>query len=155
MTETRFPFHEAIRRATPVDAGAVKSVTDAAYAHYVERIGRRPAPMEADHAAQIAAGQVFVTGEPVLGLVVLVPYEDHLHLDNIAVHPDSHGLGVGRRLLHFVDAHARDLGLPEVRLHTHAQMWENQKLYPRYGYEFMGRRPDGHYDRYHYRKRFG
>jgi hypothetical protein len=38
---------------------------------------------------------------------------------------------MGRLLLHFVDAHARALRLPEVRLYTNAMMWENQRIYPK------------------------
>ena len=144
---------EEIRPATAADVPAVKAVTDAAYTHYIERIGVVPVPMEADHAANVAAGKVFVTGAPVIGLVVIEAREDHLFLDSIAVHPDAHGKGVGRRLLHFVDARARALGLPEVRLYTTAMMWENQKIYPKYGYELIERREDGPYDRIHYRKR--
>ncbi len=142
-----------IRAAVAADAPAVKAVTDAAYHRYIERIGRAPVPMLADHAANVAEGKVFVTGDPVTGLVVVEAHEDHLFLDSIAVHPDAHGRGVGRRLLHFVDAHARALGLPEVRLYTNALMWENQKIYPKYGYELIERRMDGPYDRVHYRKR--
>ncbi|MGW1895602.1 GNAT family N-acetyltransferase [Streptomyces sp. NPDC002004] len=142
-----------IRLATDADVAAVKAVTDAAYHHYIDRIGVVPAPMEADHAAQVAAGRVFVTGDPVTGLLVLVPHDDHLWLDSIAVHPDAHGTGLGRRLLRFVDDRARALGLPEIRLLTNAKMWENQKIYPRYGYEFVERRVEGPYDRFHYRKR--
>jgi ribosomal protein S18 acetylase RimI-like enzyme len=144
---------EEIRQAVAADVPAVKSVTDAAYRHYIERIGVVPQPMERDHAANVAAGQVFVTGEPVNGLVVVEARADHLYLDNIAVHPDAQGTGVGGRLLRFVDAHARALGLSEVRLHTNAMMWENQKIYPKYGYEVLERRVDGPYDRVHYRKR--
>ncbi|MET7653695.1 MULTISPECIES: GNAT family N-acetyltransferase [unclassified Streptomyces] len=150
---------EEIRPATAADVPAVKAVTDAAYTRYIERIGRAPQPMEADHAANVAAGKVFVTGDPddgaVVGLVVIEAFPDHLFLDSIAVHPDAHGKGVGRRLLRFVDARARALGLPEVRLCTNALMWENQKIYPKYGYEFVERRLDGPYDRIHYRKRLG
>ncbi|MFE9444309.1 GNAT family N-acetyltransferase [Streptomyces sp. NPDC006602] len=145
--------NEEIRPATAADVPAVKAVTDAAYHHYIERIGRLPKPMEADHAANVAEGKVFVTGEPVIGLVVLEEYEDHLYLDNIAVHPDARGQGVGGRLLRFVEARARALRLPEVRLYTNAMMWENQKIYPKYGYEVVGRHVDGPYDRIHYRKR--
>ncbi|MES5822521.1 GNAT family N-acetyltransferase [Streptomyces sp. RG80] len=144
---------EEIRTAGAADVAAVKSVTDAAYRHYIERIGKVPQPMERDHAANVAAGQVFVTGRPVRGLVVVEERVDHLYVDNIAVHPDAQGTGVGRRLLHFVDAHARALSLPEVRLYTNALMWENQKIYPKYGYEVVERRVDGPYDRVHYRKR--
>ncbi|MGA6224853.1 GNAT family N-acetyltransferase [Streptomyces umbrinus] len=147
------PYEGRIRPAVAADTAAVKAVTDAAYHPYIERIGVVPRPMEADHAADIAAGRVFVTGEPVTGLVVIEAHEDHLFLDSIAVHPDAHGQGVGRRLLAFVDARARALGLPEVRLYTNALMWENQKIYPKYGYELVERRVDGPYDRLHYRKR--
>ncbi|MCX4701982.1 GNAT family N-acetyltransferase [Streptomyces sp. NBC_01352] len=147
--------NEEIRPATPADVPAVKAVTDAAFHPYIERIGVVPHPMEADHAANVAEGKVFVTGEPVSGLVVVEAYEDHLYLDSIAVHPDAHGTGVGGRLLRFVEARARALRLPEVRLCTNAMMWENQKIYPKYGYEVVERRVDGPYDRIHYRKRLG
>ncbi|GAA3397297.1 GNAT family N-acetyltransferase [Streptomyces roseoviridis] len=141
-----------IRLAATPDVPRVKAVTDAAYHHYIERIGLVPAPMEADHAADVAAGRVFVTGEPVAGLVVVRTEADHLYLDNIAVHPDAQGTGLGRCLLAFVESRARELGLPEVRLLTNAMMWENQKIYERYGYEVTERRQDGPYDRIHYRK---
>jgi ribosomal protein S18 acetylase RimI-like enzyme len=144
---------EEIRSAVAADVPVVKAVIDAAFHPYIARIGLVPAPMQADHAANVAAGQVFVTGEPVTGLVVVEEHEDHLYLDIIAVHPDAHGKGIGRRLLHFVDARARELGLPEIRLLTNALMWENQKIYPRYGYEVVERRVEGPYDRIHYRKR--
>ncbi|MGC9499155.1 GNAT family N-acetyltransferase [Streptomyces sp. WG7] len=144
---------ERIRQAVTADVLAVRAVTDAAYHPYIERIGVVPQPMEADHAANVAGGKVFVTGEPVVGLVVLEAFADHLFLDSIAVHPDAHGSGVGRRLLRFVDARARALGLSEVRLYTNAMMRENQQIYPKYGYEVVERRVDGPYDRVHYRKR--
>ncbi|MDV5144643.1 GNAT family N-acetyltransferase [Streptomyces sp. SBC-4] len=141
-----------IRPAVAADVPAVKAVIDAAFHPYIERIGLVPAPMEADHAANVAAGLVFVTGDPVRGLVVVVPEADHLYLDAIAVHPDARGTGLGRALLRWVEARARQLGRPEVRLLTNAMMWENQKLYERYGYEVVERRADGPYDRIHYRK---
>ncbi|MGW2423119.1 GNAT family N-acetyltransferase [Streptomyces sp. NPDC001709] len=146
---------EGVRPAGADDVPAVKAVTDAAYHHYIERIGVVPQPMEADHAANVAAGKVFVTGEPVDGLVVIEALAGHLFLDSIAVHPGAHGTGVGRRLLHFVDARARELGLGEIRLYTNALMWENQRIYPKYGYEVVERRVDGPYDRIHYRKLLG
>jgi ribosomal protein S18 acetylase RimI-like enzyme len=144
---------EEVRAAVVADVPVVKAVTDMAYHHYIERIGVVPQPMEADHMANVAAGRVFVTGDPVIGLVVIEEHDDHLFLDSIAVHPEAHGRGVGRLLLHFVDARARELGLTEVRLYTNALMWENQQIYPKFGYEVVERRTDGPYDRIHYRKR--
>jgi ribosomal protein S18 acetylase RimI-like enzyme len=146
---------ELIRPATAADVPAVQAVIDAAFTPYIERIGVVPVPMEADHAANVAAGKVYVTGRPVTGLVVIEAHPDHLYLDTVAVHPGAQGQGVGGRLLRFVEAHARALGLPEVRLYTNAMMWENQKIYPKYGYEVVGRRVSGPYDRLHYIKRLG
>ncbi|MFE3852166.1 GNAT family N-acetyltransferase [Streptomyces griseorubiginosus] len=145
--------NEEIRPAGTADVPAVKAVTDAAYEHYIERIGLVPQPMQRDHAANVTAGRVYVTGDPVVGLVVVEERADHLYLDNIAVRPEAQGQGVGGRLLRFVEAHARALGLPEVRLYTNAMMWENQEIYPKFGYEVVERRVDGPYDRVHYRKR--
>ncbi|MFC7842354.1 GNAT family N-acetyltransferase [Streptomyces sp. NPDC057382] len=145
--------HEDIRPAVAADVPAVTAVVDAAFRPYVERIGGEPQPMRADHAADVAAGKVFVTGDPVTGLVVVEAREDHLYLDTVAVHPAAHGTGIGRRLLRFTEARARALGLPEVRLCTNVLMWENQRIYARYGYERVERRPQGPRDRLHYRKR--
>ncbi|MFC9931015.1 GNAT family N-acetyltransferase [Streptomyces sp. NPDC127190] len=146
---------EHVRIAVAADVPAVKEVTDLAYHPYIARIGVVPQPMEADHTADVAAGRVYVTGDPVDGLVVIDAFPGHLFLDSIAVRPQAHGTGVGRRLLHFVDARARELGLGEIRLYTNAMMWENQKIYPKYGYEVVERRVDGPYDRIHYRKLLG
>ncbi|MEU5402498.1 GNAT family N-acetyltransferase [Streptomyces sp. NPDC005963] len=144
---------ENIRPAIAADVRVVKAVTDAAYHPYIARIGVVPAPMEADHAADATAGRMFVVGNPVRGVIVLLPQDDHLLLESVAVHPEAHGKGLGRALLGFAESRARELGLPEIRLYTNALMTENQTLYPRYGYELEGRRVDGPYDRLHYRKR--
>ncbi|MET9802672.1 GNAT family N-acetyltransferase [Streptomyces sp. NPDC006368] len=143
---------DPIRLATADDVPRVKTVVDAAYHRYIARMGRVPGPMRADHAADVAAGKVFVTGDPVVGLVVLRTEADHLYLDNIAVHPDAQGAGVGRRLLSFVEERAHELGLPEVRLLTHALMRENRAMYARYGYEVDERRTADDGERVHYRK---
>ncbi|WP_328724801.1 GNAT family N-acetyltransferase [Streptomyces sp. NBC_00259] len=144
-----------IRLAAEDDISRVKAVTDAAYHHYIERIGLVPAPMQADHAANVEAGRVYVTGDPLTGVLVLIPAADHLYLDSIAVDADAQGTGLGRRLPAFVEEHARRLGVPEVRLLTNAMMWENRKMYERYGYEVVERRMEGRYDRIHYRKPLG
>ncbi|MFI8518253.1 GNAT family N-acetyltransferase [Streptomyces sp. NPDC085481] len=143
---------ELLRPATAAHVPAVKAVIDAAFHPYIARIGLVPAPMRADHAANVAAGRVFVAGDPVAGLVVVIPEADHLYLDIIAVHPDAQGSGLGRALMGWVEGRARELGLPEVRLLTNAMMWENRNMYERYGYEVTERRAEGPYDRIHYRK---
>ena len=108
----------------------------AAFRQYIERIGREPAPMTADFAALVAAGDVHVfeaKGER-LGLVVLRVKPDHLFVDILAVSEAARRRGVGRKLMGFAEAEARRLGLPAVRLYTHAKMTENRRFYPALGY---------------------
>lgn len=125
-----------IRPARPADAAAVSALVHDAYAHYVARLGRRPAPMDDDYAARIACGQVWVAeAEGVLvGVLVLVVAADHLLLDNIAVSPAAQGTGLGTRLLEFTEAQARAHDKSEVRLYTNEKMTENIAYYGRHGF---------------------
>lgn len=144
-----------LRPATAADVATVASITDAAYERYRERLGGPAYPTTVDHAADVAGGGVVLYGRPPVGLVKLVLASDHLLLDSIAVHPESGGRGIGGVLLAFVEAVARRLGAPEVRLYTHVTMVENQRLYTRYGYESLGRSPDEDIPRVHFRKAVG
>ena len=53
-----------IRLATPAYLSAVQQIVETSYADYISLIGRRPAPMGADYAATIEAGQLYVLGHP-------------------------------------------------------------------------------------------
>jgi N-acetylglutamate synthase-like GNAT family acetyltransferase len=116
---------------------------------YVERIGRRPAPMDADYAALIGAGRVTVAERDgrVTGILVLVPEEDHLLVENVAVDPAAQGSGLGRRLMAHAEEHARILGLAELRLYTNEKMVENLAWYPRLSYTETERRVDSGFAR--------
>jgi ribosomal protein S18 acetylase RimI-like enzyme len=139
-----------IRQARPADRAAVEAIVQAAYALYLPRIGKPPGPMLDDYAAHIAAGVVTVFEDDdgaVAAILVLVPQPDHLLLDNIAVHPDRQGHGLGRRLMAFAEQDARRRGFSELRLYTHQTMTENIALYTRLGFIETGRGHDGGYDR--------
>jgi ribosomal protein S18 acetylase RimI-like enzyme len=145
-----------IRPATPEDVPAIAALIEAAYARYVERLGRRPSPMDDDHAAYVARGESYVLvddDDTVVGAILLMDRDDHLFVDNLAVAPEHHGRGLGRTLLEFADAEARRRGLRQLRLHTNAAMTENLAIYPRLGYERTGRQMVGVYDRVFFSKR--
>jgi ribosomal protein S18 acetylase RimI-like enzyme len=142
----------AIRAATPDDLGAVQRIARAAYALYVPRIGREPAPMVTDFTASIAAGRVWVTGVPVAGFLVGYPRGDHWHLENVAVDPTEQGTGLGRALIAHAEAMARAVGARAVELYTNAKMTENRSLYPKLGYRQTGRATEDGFDRVFYRK---
>jgi ribosomal protein S18 acetylase RimI-like enzyme len=141
-----------MRRARPDEAAAVGALVEAAFARHVAAVGRRPAPMDDDHAAHIAAGEQWVGEDPdgVAGLasaIVLTERDDHLHVDNVAVAPALQGRGLGRALLAFAEEEARRRGLPEVRLYTNAAMTDNLAFYPRLGFVETAR-----YERHGFRR---
>lgn len=130
------PNRSTVRPAVAEDVPELRAVASAAYEGYVPRMGRRPAPMTADYGRAVRDGQVWVAvaDDMLVGLVVLVPREGHLLLENIAVSPSAQGQGVGGRLLAFAEDHARRRGLSQVRLYTNEAMTENLAYYPRHGY---------------------
>jgi GNAT superfamily N-acetyltransferase len=153
---------DAIRAAETADRVAIEEIVRQAYQPWVPIVGGRPLPMDADYAALIADGRVYVTalvGEPAGaapdGLIVLLPEGDGLLVDNVAVRPSLHGRGIGRRLLAFAEEEARRRGLPAVRLYTHEKMTKNIALYEALGYRHTGRQAVGTGDLLHLRKMLG
>lgn len=147
-----------IRLAGPDDRHAVEEIVTAAYVHYVERIGKPPAPMLDDYGALIGADQVHVLEEndrTVAAIIVLLPQADHLLLDNIAVRPGRQGRGLGRQMIAFAEDETRRLGFVELRLYTHEKMTENIALYTRLGFAETGRGQERGYERVFMRKALG
>ncbi|HEV7263837.1 MAG TPA: GNAT family N-acetyltransferase [Falsiroseomonas sp.] len=134
-----------IRPATAEDLPVVRRIVEAAYAPHAAVIGRRPAPMDEDHAAQIAAGQVWIA--PPNGVIVLADTAEGLFVNNLAVHPDAQGHGIGRALLAFAEAEARRRGRARLHLYTHARMTANIALYRRLGWRETHRALQDGFDR--------
>ena len=89
-----------------------------------------------DYQRLIRAGRVQVIehGGRVQGVLVLIPQEDAMLLDNVAVLPSAQGSGLGRKLLEFAERAAVDAGYRFMRLYTNEAMTENIGLYTRIGY---------------------
>jgi ribosomal protein S18 acetylase RimI-like enzyme len=132
-----------LRPATEADVPRLAELVDAAYRHYVERIGARPRPMNDDYADVVREFQVTVAerGGEVIGLVALGVTDEGFVVDNIAVDPRHQGTGVGRALLEYAEAEARRAGFDSIYLYTHETMSENLDLYRRIGYVEYDRRP--------------
>ncbi|MGO4570652.1 GNAT family N-acetyltransferase [Microvirga sp. 2TAF3] len=125
-----------IRIAGPDDREAIEAIVQSAYARYVSRIGRKPGPMLDDYAALIADRRVhvLVDEDEIRGILVLIPDETAMLLDNIAVDPHAQGRGYGRMLLTFAEKAAREAGCAAIRLYTNEAMTENLALYARMGF---------------------
>jgi len=144
-----------IRQAVAGDVPAIEALVRDAYAMYVPRIGREPAPVTVDHAGLVAAGRTSVVeadGE-IAGVIVLIPGGDHLLVENVAVAPNAQGRGLGRELMAFAERRAAELGMAELRLYTNQLMTENLALYPALGYTETGRRVEDGFARVYFSKR--
>lgn len=132
------PMKIEFRSANLADVAKITGCVKAAYQHYVARMGKKPGPMLDDYAALIRDHHVFVatsSGDVLLaGLLVLIEQPDTILLDNVAVHPDFQGHGLGKRLMQKAEQEAKRLGYQSLILYTHELMTENQAIYKKIGY---------------------
>lgn len=144
----------SLRRATAADAAAIAQLAEDAYGKYVSRIGRRPAPMDADYLALIenAIAWVLTCDDHVVGSLITVVNDDHLLLESIAIAPSAQGRGYGALLLRRAEDDAHDADRAEVRLYTNAAMTENVAMYPRFGYVETHRDGQDGFRRVYFRK---
>ena len=141
-----------LRRATADDLPAIKAVIGAAYARYLTRMDKPPAPMLRDYGPSVEAGTTWVTGSPITAVLTLDSRSDHLYVENIAVDPSAQGRGLGRALMEFAEQEAARRGLNRIALVTHEAMTENQAIYARLGYTETGRRSEDGYRRIYLEK---
>ena len=125
-----------IRFAYPEDLAAVEALVQAAYTLYIPLVGQKPGPMSDDYSALIKKGCVHVLSSEnrLAGLLVLVPEDGAMLLDNVAVHPDMQGRGYGRALIAFAERISFERGFKAIRLYTNEAMIENIRLYERLGF---------------------
>ena len=142
----------SLRRATAADLPTIKAVIGAAYARYLTRMDKPPGPMLRDYRPSVEAGTTWVSGSPITAVLTLYPGDDHLLLENIAVHPSAQGRGLGRALMSFAEQEAARRGLTRLTLVTHEVMTENQAIYARLGYAEVERRSEDGYRRIYMEK---
>ncbi|HEY9241749.1 MAG TPA: GNAT family N-acetyltransferase [Streptosporangiaceae bacterium] len=141
-----------MRQATAKDLDTIHAVIQAAYAKYLSRMPKPPAPMLRDYTGPIEQGSVWVTGQPITGLISLTPAGDRLLVENIAVHPAAQGTGLGAELMRFAEQQAAQRKLRRLTLYTHEVMTENQAIYAHLGYHEVDRRTEDGYRRIYMQK---
>jgi N-acetylglutamate synthase-like GNAT family acetyltransferase len=147
----------ALRGATDADAADVAALVDAAYEHWVERLGTVPRPMTDDYAEVIRERRVTVAESDgtIVGVLVLDVTDEGFVIDNVAVHPSIRGTGLGRTLLELAESEARHAGFDSIYLYTHEKASDNILLYSRIGYVEYDRRSEGDFSVVFMRKRLG
>lgn len=125
-----------IRIARADDVARIREIARAAYARYVPRIGREPAPMVANYDSDVRAERIVVleVKRNIIGYLVAWPEDDAYFIENIGIDPHLQGKGWGRRLMHHAAIEAAHLGLPALRLYTNAAMIENLSMYVHLGF---------------------
>jgi GNAT superfamily N-acetyltransferase len=141
------PPRPAFRQANEADLPVIEEIITAAYSKYLARMDLPPAPMLRDYALPVEQGTVWLAGTPVTGLISLIPADDSLLIENLAVHPAAQGTGLGRALMDFAEQQARKLRLLRLTLYTHEVMTENQAIYAHLGYRETARRTEDGYRR--------
>ncbi|PZW31140.1 acetyltransferase (GNAT) family protein [Thermosporothrix hazakensis] len=143
-----------IRRAQEAEREAIETCVRRAYACYLARMEREPAPLHADYLSLIKDGTVYVlpTTEGICGVLVMMPERDAMFVENVAIDPRFQGQGLGRLLFSFVEQEALKAGLKAIRLYTNAVMVENFRFYRRLGFEEVDRRLHEGYQRVFFQK---
>ena len=147
----------SFRPATGADVSEVAALVNAAYGHYVERIGMLPRPMTDDYTEVIANQRVTVAESQgtIVGVIVLTVDDEGFLIDNVAVGTSHRGEGLGRALLEFAEAEARLMGFDSIHLYTHEKMTENLAIYSRIDYVEYDRRSQGEFSLVYMRKHLG
>jgi ribosomal protein S18 acetylase RimI-like enzyme len=142
------------RSATGSDVPKVAALVDAAYGHYVKRLGVLPRPMTDDYAEVIANQRVTVAEShgTIVGVIVLTVEDEGFLIDNVAVDPSYRGQGLGRALLEFAEAEARRTDFDSIHLYTHEKMTQNLAIYSKFGYIEYDRRSQGDFSLVYMRK---
>lgn len=147
-----FPIE--IRLALITDLEDIKLCAQKAYAKYIERMNKEPAPMHANFVIQITNECIHLAiyEEKFAGYVVFYPKGDHMHLESVAVLPEYSGRGIGKRLIDHVERAARQTEYKAIELYTNEAMTENLSMYSRLGYVEVDRRYDAGFNRIFFRK---
>lgn len=133
-----------LREAVDRDAPALVRLMHAAFAEYLGRLD----PPSAAHTESIesvrkrlnegSAVLALVNDQPA-GFAFYQPQDTHLYFSRLSVVPEWRRQGVGRALIDYVEAQARQRGFQGVRLGVRVQLPELQARYERLGYQVTRR----------------
>ena len=123
-----------LRRASRADFDAVVALQRAAYARNRELLGVEPLPLMVDYEEIFRDYEVWVSGDPIAGVLILKPRTEDLLIWSIATDPGRQMSGLGHAMLGAAEQRARALGLEIMRLYTGATLQHLVDWYGRNGY---------------------
>ena len=81
-------------------------------------------------------------GSRTVGFAIMQFYDEHAHLNLLAVHPGYRSRGIGRALVEWLEVSARTAGVFLIRLELRAHNEGAREFYSRLGYSKTGISPD-------------
>ena len=142
-----------IRHAVPNDVPAIRKIAERAYAVYVGRLGKKPAPMIADFEAHIGRDWTIVfENKAVQGYAILLERDSSHLLDNIAVDTSAQRQGIGRALIDYIEKFLIEANQEFYDLYTNIVMTENVLWYQKLGFVELKRVEEKGFKRIYMRK---
>ena len=125
------------RRGEHADVAEIRALTRKAYAHWAVILEREPLPMTADYEAAVSKHRFDLLCEDaaIRALLETELRDESLWIENIAIDPALHGLGIGRGLLDLSQKIAAGEGCKHITLCTNAKMVRNIAIYEKYGFQ--------------------
>jgi ribosomal protein S18 acetylase RimI-like enzyme len=128
-----------LREATLEEAPAVVAVVRGAFEEYRDRLHPPSralnATVEQVRQKMAHAGVVVASlDDAIVGCAYYERQQDRLYLGQLAVLPACRRLGIGRSLIAYVEARAREFRLPRVRLGVRLALAPLRAYYERMGY---------------------
>ncbi|MDK1329016.1 GNAT family N-acetyltransferase [Arthrobacter sp. zg-Y1143] len=130
-----------IRSAEPEDLPFLPALESASDALLDGASGLRDAATALPPAATLpefaAARRILVAGRPPVGFARLEEADGEAHLEQLSVHPDAAGAGLGRTLVKAALGWAREQGYASMTLCTFADVPFNAPFYASCGFEVV------------------
>ncbi len=131
------PPNADIRAVRPDELGLLPALEAAADAIF-EPLGIGPLPGPGTVEEFAAARIVLVAGDPPLGLCRIDDVDGGAHIEQLSVHPDHGGHGIGRGLLRAACAWAGTHGYSDITLATYSDIPWNGPFYASEGFVERG-----------------
>lgn len=115
----------------------IEDLINSSFKHYLPVLGHKPTAMDTDYLPFIQNKQLFIikNKSELIASMVVVEYEDHTLLRNVAVNPDYQKKGYGKILLNFVEAETRKRSKNSIKIYTNRLIPELIKYWSSRGFK--------------------
>ena len=143
------------------DVKVIKTMGDAAYSPYIERLdGKLPAPMNADYSKIVDTKELYVlkVDDETIGAMRISKAhgdDESIMVDDLVVDPTKQSRGYGRVMMIFAENKAQEVGSKAITLYTNEKMFENINFYKGTGFIEVERKVQDGYSRVFFKKSIG